>query len=74
VALAPDTSPRNWPDGTPQQTHLDFAVEDFATADLTAVDAGATRPRPAGETTSRTRTGGRVYASPAGHPFCLRAV
>ncbi|MCU0278365.1 MAG: hypothetical protein MUE31_05685 [Candidatus Nanopelagicales bacterium] len=38
VQLAPDHTPPEWPDGSPQQMH----VEQF-----------------------------RVYADPAGHPFCL---
>ncbi|WP_377273818.1 VOC family protein [Peterkaempfera sp. SMS 1(5)a] len=63
----------NWPDGTSQQMHLDFAVENLATADRTATDAGATRLRPTEDITPEERTGSRVYASPAGHPFCLRA-
>ncbi|MFG2076418.1 VOC family protein [Nonomuraea maritima] len=73
VQSAPEHVAPSWPDGTSQQMHLDFGVEDLATADRTATDAGATRLRPAEEITSETRTGSRVYASPAGHPFCLRA-
>ncbi|MET9750139.1 MULTISPECIES: VOC family protein [Streptomyces] len=73
VQSAPGHVAPSWPDGTSQQMHLDFGVEDLATADRTATDAGATRLRPTEEITSDTRTGSRVYASPAGHPFCLRA-
>ncbi|MFC7387147.1 VOC family protein [Sphaerisporangium rhizosphaerae] len=73
VQSAPEHVAPSWPDGTSQQMHLDFGVEDLATADRTATDAGATRLRPTEEITSETRTGSRVYASPAGHPFCLRA-
>jgi hypothetical protein len=72
VQSAPEHVAPNWPDGTSQQMHLDFGVEDLATADRTATDAGATRLRPTGEVAPGTRTGSRVYASPAGHPFCLR--
>ncbi|MER7967075.1 VOC family protein [Streptomyces ardesiacus] len=72
VQSAPGHVAPSWPDGTSQQMHLDFGVEDLATADRTATDAGATRLRPTEEITSDTRTGSRVYASPAGHPFCLR--
>ncbi|WP_433190763.1 VOC family protein [Actinoallomurus sp. CA-150999] len=72
VQSAPGHLAPNWPDGTSQQMHLDFGVEDLATADRTATDAGATRLRPTEEATPETRTGSRVYASPAGHPFCLR--
>ncbi|GAA2625956.1 hypothetical protein GCM10009863_45900 [Streptomyces axinellae] len=56
-----------------QQTHLDFGVDDLTTADRTATEAGATRLRPTGKVTAESRTGSRVYASPAGHPFCLRS-
>jgi hypothetical protein len=73
VQSAPEHVPPSWPGGTSQQMHLDFGVEDLATADRAATDAGATRLRPTDEITSETRTGSRVYASPAGHPFCLRA-
>ncbi|WP_433473816.1 hypothetical protein ACQPZP_34185 [Spirillospora sp. CA-142024] len=53
--------------------HLDFGVDDLATADCTTTDAGATRLRPTDEITPETRTGSRVYASPAGHPSaCAR--
>ncbi|GHI99372.1 VOC family protein [Streptomyces olivaceus] len=55
-----------------QQMHLDFGVDDLATADRRATDAGATRLRPTDEVTAEIHTGSRVYASPAGHPFCLR--
>ncbi|MEV4048609.1 VOC family protein [Streptomyces sp. NPDC049744] len=60
-----------WPDGTSQQMHLDFTVEDLADADRTASAAGAVRLQPATDVTEKS--GSRVYASPAGHPFCLRA-
>lgn len=40
-------------------------------ADRTATRAGAVRLRPAGDVTGRT--GSRVHAGPAGHPFDLRA-
>lgn len=63
----------SWPDGTTQQMHLDFSVEDLASADRAATGAGATRLRPTEEIDPNTRTGSSVYASPAGHPFCLRA-
>lgn len=73
IQSAPGHAAPNWPDGTSQQMHLDFGVGDLATADRTATEAGATRLRPTGEVTPETRTGSRVYASPAGHPFCLRS-
>ncbi|MEU9523509.1 VOC family protein [Streptomyces sp. NPDC048224] len=73
VQSAPGHTGPSWPDGAPQQMHLDFGVEDLATADRAATDAGATRLRPTQEITTDASTGSRVYASPAGHPFCLRA-
>ncbi|CAM5602855.1 VOC family protein [Streptomyces fumanus] len=73
VQSAPGHTAPTWPDGASQQMHLDFRVTDLAAADRRAADAGATRLRPTEEVTAETRTGGRVYASPAGHPFCLRA-
>ena len=73
VQSAPEHVAPNWPGGTSPQMHLDFGVDDLAAADRAATAAGATRLRPTEEVTSQTRTGGRVYASPAGHPFCLRA-
>ncbi|MEV5600821.1 VOC family protein [Streptomyces sp. NPDC052299] len=73
IQSAPGHTAPDWPDGTSQQMHLDFGVDDLATADRTATDAGATRMRPTEDGTAETFTGSRVYASPAGHPFCLRS-
>lgn len=47
VQSAPGHTSPDWPDGVPQQIHLDFAVEDLAAADHAATAAGATRLRPA---------------------------
>ena len=63
---SPDHVPPVWPDPTgPQQAHLDFAVEDLDEAEERVLALGAVKPdfQP-GETW-------RVYADPAGHPFCL---
>ncbi|CAM3566982.1 VOC family protein [Isoptericola cucumis] len=60
------TAPR-WPDPAyPQQLHLDLQVPDgdLDAAEQAALAAGATR-LPGGEDTFR------VFADPAGHPFCL---
>ncbi|MET8404335.1 VOC family protein [Streptomyces sp900116325] len=73
IQSAPGHVAPSWPDGTSQQMHLDFTVDDLATADRTATEAGATRLRPIDEVHPETRTGSRVYASPAGHPFCFRS-
>lgn len=66
---APDHEPPAWPDpGRPQQMHLDVWVEDIEAAEARVLELGARRLTGAGED-----TGGpfRVYADPAGHPFCL---
>jgi catechol 2,3-dioxygenase-like lactoylglutathione lyase family enzyme len=57
-----------WPDGVPQQSHLDLIVSDLAAASAWAVSLGATvLSGPVQE------PGGVfiVHADPAGHPFCL---
>jgi len=62
---APDHQPPRWPDPDfPQQVHLDFKVRDIREAEAKVLALGATR-LPSSE------TGFRVYADPAGHPFCL---
>jgi predicted enzyme related to lactoylglutathione lyase/catechol 2,3-dioxygenase-like lactoylglutathione lyase family enzyme len=54
-----------WPDPAyPQQAHLDLAVRDLDEGEAGALAAGATRLDGGGEHF-------RVFADPAGHPFCL---
>ncbi|MEO3820335.1 VOC family protein [Plantactinospora sp. B24E8] len=54
-----------WPDpDRPQQFHLDVTVEDVEEAEAKVLKLGATRLPGEGD-------GFRVYADPAGHPFCL---
>ncbi|MFG3258612.1 VOC family protein [Streptomyces sp. NPDC048172] len=72
IQAAPGHVAPGWPDGAPQQMHLDFAVDELATADRLATGAGATRLRPTGDVPQDAQQTSRVYASPAGHPFCLR--
>jgi Glyoxalase-like domain len=63
---APGYRPPRWPDpGSSMQMHLDFEVEDLDAGEARVLAAGATKydVQP-GETF-------RVYADPAGHPFCL---
>jgi hypothetical protein len=65
--LAPDHIPPDWPDpARPQQLHLDVTVDkaDIDEAERRVVELGARRLYPDAE-------GFRVYADPAGHPFCL---
>jgi Glyoxalase-like domain len=69
VKGVPNYSPPTWPDPSrPQQEHLDFVVDDLDTAEVVALEAGATKaavqPAP---------NNWRVMIDPAGHPFCLNA-
>ncbi|MFH8345690.1 VOC family protein [Streptomyces sp. NPDC018045] len=66
---APDHRPPRWPDPAhPQQSHLDLGVDDLEAAHRQVLDAGATLLDSAHDATPQ---GFRVYADPAGHPFCL---
>jgi catechol-2,3-dioxygenase len=57
--------PPRWPDPAgPQQLHLDVKVDDIESAERAALAIGATRLPGDGENW-------RVYADPAGKPFCL---
>jgi len=55
-----------WPDGSPQQAHLDFDVADLDESEALVIAVGArkagTQPEP---------ESWRVLLDPAGHPFCL---
>ncbi|MFF1920329.1 VOC family protein [Streptomyces sp. NPDC058221] len=72
IQYVPDHVPPQWPDGLSRQMHFDLATDDMEAADGSVLDAGGRRLRPAGEVAASGRQGSRVYASPAGHPFCLR--
>ncbi|MGP3979492.1 VOC family protein [Streptomyces sp. KR80] len=62
-----DHRPPQWPDPAhPQQFHLDAGVTDLDAAERQVLALGATL-LDAGE----GGRGWRVYADPAGHPFCL---
>jgi predicted enzyme related to lactoylglutathione lyase len=67
--LAPNHQPPQWPDGVPQQIHLDLYVDDVPAAHDEALALGA-RLLKAAEDLSASE-GFQVYADPAGHPFCL---
>ncbi len=69
IQLAPDHVKPDWPDGQPQQVHLDLIVEDIKFARAEALELGARMLRPADDLDSAD--GFEVYADPAGHPFCL---
>jgi Glyoxalase-like domain len=63
--LAPGYQPPRWPDpASPQHMHVDVRVEDIDQAERAVLALGA-RALPGGGETFR------VYADPAGHPFCL---
>jgi predicted enzyme related to lactoylglutathione lyase len=61
-------TPPEWPDGTPQQLHLDLGVADLPAAGQRAVELGAVYLKGPVEEDGSTWV---VYADPAGHPFCL---
>ena len=67
VQLAPDHVPPQWPDPAhPQQLHLDVHVDDVDAAEQQVLALGASRlPDPPDAEDFR------VFADPAGHPFCL---
>jgi len=66
--LAESYEPPDWPDGGPQQMHLDLTVSDLDATSRRAVALGAeVLAGPAEEPGSVWV----VHADPAGHPFCL---
>ena len=69
VQLAPDHVRPQWPSPSPgQQVHLDLHVTDPAAAHDCVVALGACLLQDGDPT---AREGHRVYADPAGHPFCI---
>lgn len=68
VQLAPGHQAPIWPGGA-QQVHLDLYVEDITAAHDHVTAAGARLLRAVDDAGSEG--GLRVYADPAGHPFCL---
>ena len=61
----PCYQPPGWPEPAfPPQAHLDLQVSDITQAEARVLALGATR-------LPGTEPGFRVYAAPAGHPFCL---
>jgi catechol 2,3-dioxygenase-like lactoylglutathione lyase family enzyme len=66
--LAPNHVQPDWPDGEPQQIHLDLYVDDIGEAHDHAISVGARLLKPADVTAPE---GFQVYAGPSGHPFCL---
>ncbi len=68
VQLAPEHIPPDWPNGSPQQVHVDFHVDDPVRAHEQAMKLGA---RVLLADDLKSTEGHQVYADPAGHPFCL---
>lgn len=64
--LDAEHQPPSWPDGLPQQAHLDFDVVDLDEGEQQVLGIGARKadvqPQP---------EDWRVFLDPAGHPFCL---
>ena len=69
IQHVPNHIPPQWPDGTPQQMHVDLWVEDFESAHQEVVSLGAKLLKAADD--SNPEEGFGVYADPAGHPFCI---
>jgi catechol 2,3-dioxygenase-like lactoylglutathione lyase family enzyme len=69
VQLAPDHVQPEWPDGAPQQIHLDLHVDDISAAHDEVMALGARLLKAAPD--PEAAEGFHVYADPAGHPFCL---
>ena len=64
--------PSTWPDdGVPQQLHLDATVPDVAALDRQHERALALGARLLHDRSDDPEEPLRVYADPAGHPFCL---
>ena len=59
-----------WPDGTPQQIHLDLTVDDIAAESGRAQQLGATV---LSGVVDEPGSVFMVHADPVGHPFCLCA-
>lgn len=74
VQAAPDHVPPQWPGGPQQQQlHLDLHVDDLDAAQRLARDLGARMLQPPRRPADNPDGDEifTVYASPAGHPFCL---
>ncbi|HEV2428057.1 MAG TPA: VOC family protein [Acidimicrobiales bacterium] len=69
VQLAPNHTPPEWPDGAPQQIHLDLHAADFPAAHDRVMALGARLLQAADDLSDEQ--GHQVYADPAGHPFCI---
>jgi len=69
VRYAPNHTPPEWPNGSPQQqVHVDLHVDDGRAGHERALALGATVLQ---EGNLDADEGHFVYADPAGHPFCI---
>lgn len=59
--VAPD-----WPNGTPQQAHLDLDVADLELSEAAVLELGARKTE-----NQPSPDNWRVFLDPVGHPFCL---
>lgn len=65
-------TPATWPDGpVPQQLHLDLTVPDIGALDAQHERAMALGARLLDDQSDDKDEPLRVYADPAGHPFCI---
>ena len=71
VQLAPNHVIPEWPDGAPQQIHLDLWVDDIEAGHREVMSHGAKLLKPAEDVAPDAGDNYQVYADPAGHPFCL---
>lgn len=69
IQLVEHHVPPAWPDGQPQQVHLDFFVDDLEAEHERVTGLGAKLLK--ASSNPAAATGFQVYADPAGHPFCL---
>jgi predicted enzyme related to lactoylglutathione lyase len=69
VQLAPAHVAPEWPEGQPQQVHLDLWVADPEEAHEQVTALGARLLQSAEDNDDPDDY--RVYADPAGHPFCI---
>jgi len=68
--LAPNHESPNWPNGH-QQAHIDFEVVDIVSAHERVLALGGSALDPVEPPAPKPDRGFRVYADPAGHPFCF---
>lgn len=71
----PELPAATWPDGPhPQQLHLDLTVDSVAELDRQHERALALGARLLADRSTDPQEPLRVYADPAGHPFCVFVV